>query len=529
MADLVILAAGRGDRAGGPKGLLHREGRPWILSQIDLASNLKLGRIVCVVASRDLAAFRAILEVPLVPRVELVVNPDPERGPFSSLQEGLKVLLTKPPGGAAESPLLATRTRPIFVLPVDVPAPTPQVWRELEVRLQGGAQVTQPEFNGKGGHPVLLAPTLCEKLCALEHPEARRLDHILRELSPWERLRVAVDDPEILMNLNERADWESVAPVTRIDFIGRQAGLLALVEIGIGSLLHALRVPLRGQALSINQCFFLSRAVLAREKFHRSRSEPFLISSVAALLKSLSPMGGRLGPMLAISAQGFLYTLGIWIFGRTLPGAILGSMLSGMWAFLQPLAGAYILFGATFFKAGAGFAEWTSEHFPWLNTDRWILLLVGILSLKALLCTAAAMAAWFMNDQGYANYEKRMKSWAARSMAKTPGPRQTEAPRPLSQAALGALKDLTHPLFLFSLLITGVFLMYAEGDGRRVLVLMLRPLALGFAAFFFLRSAPVDKWLLKMSVRSARSGVFRALEIALRVVRGERPPATKWI
>jgi hypothetical protein len=65
-----------------------------------------------------------------------------------------------------------------------------------------------------------------------------------------------------------------------------------------------------------------------------------------------------MGPGLAISAQGFLYTLGIWIFGRTLPGAILGSMLSGMWAFLQPLAGAYILFGATFFRAGAGFAEW---------------------------------------------------------------------------------------------------------------------------------------------------------------------------
>lgn len=184
--DVVVLAAGRSSRMGEPKGLVSVEGRPWIVRQLDA---LRAHRVVLVLgADRD----RYVREVPdLTARAVVVVNPDPDRGPFSSLQEGLAA---------------ATPGAPVFVLPVDVPAPSRPVWEALDAALGQTAAAAVPRFEGRGGHPVLLGPAFIAHLRAL--PASARLDEELRNLQGLRN--VPVTDPRVRLNLNAPEDWGKV-------------------------------------------------------------------------------------------------------------------------------------------------------------------------------------------------------------------------------------------------------------------------------------------------------------------------------
>ena len=92
--------------------------------------------------------------------------------------------------------------------------------------------------------------------------------------------------------------------------IGKQIASLALIEVGLGSLLHSLKIPLSGHFLSLNQTAFLSRSSFKLN----SKKAPLEISLTASILKSLSPAGKKLTPMLAIAAQGLLFYIGIMIW-----------------------------------------------------------------------------------------------------------------------------------------------------------------------------------------------------------------------
>jgi molybdenum cofactor cytidylyltransferase len=193
-AAVVVLAAGKSSRMGQPKGLQVFAGRPWI--EVQLAA---LGaRRVVVVLGHDHPRYREAvpaLDGGSAPaggdaRVEVVVNHDPDRGPFSSLQVGLAAV-----AGA-----------PAFVLPVDVPAASARVWEALEAALSPDSDAAVPLFEGRGGHPVLLAARFIAVLRARPADDpALRLD---RELAAARLTRVPVLDPRVRMNLNAPGDWE---------------------------------------------------------------------------------------------------------------------------------------------------------------------------------------------------------------------------------------------------------------------------------------------------------------------------------
>jgi molybdenum cofactor cytidylyltransferase len=186
-ADVVLLAAGRSSRMGEPKGLVLFAGRPWIEAQLAALD----GRRVTVVLGHDGARYLEVIP-DLAKRAEVVVNPDPDRGPFSSLQVGLAAVRGSAPA-------------PVFVLPVDVPAASAGVWRALEEALDPGLDAAIPVFEGRGGHPVLLASPFIGRLCSRDpaSPEAR-LDV---ELRLAKARRVPTDDPRVRMNLNAPEDW----------------------------------------------------------------------------------------------------------------------------------------------------------------------------------------------------------------------------------------------------------------------------------------------------------------------------------
>jgi molybdenum cofactor cytidylyltransferase len=171
---------------GEPKGLVNVDGRPWVLWQLDRIARAGTSSVSLVLGADRERYLSALPD--LVSRVRVVVNPEPDRGPFSSLQCGLAV--TSP-------------AAPVFVLPIDVPAAEPSVWRALLDALPPGTDAAVPEMGGRGGHPVLLAPDAVARLRSA--PSSSRLD---AELAAFPRVaRISVADPAIRLNLNAPEDW----------------------------------------------------------------------------------------------------------------------------------------------------------------------------------------------------------------------------------------------------------------------------------------------------------------------------------
>src|SRR5690348_14154593 len=153
----VILAAGQSSRMGRDKALL-----PW--PKIDGASiNLPRGtllsasiralsdhcELVIVVGGANVENLR-----PIVDRcgANLVVNPAPERGQFSSLQVGLREVLNRGRDNA-------------MVTLVDRPPLQDETLSQLVETFRSrphGTWAVIPEFQKKHGHPILIGREMIE-------------------------------------------------------------------------------------------------------------------------------------------------------------------------------------------------------------------------------------------------------------------------------------------------------------------------------------------------------------------------------
>lgn len=122
----------------------------------------------------------------------------------------------------------------------------------------------------------------------------------------------------------------------------KRAAQLSLTEIGLGSLGHGFKIPLTGHVLSLNQLAFLLNAI---NRDVLPKSSTFEISSLAAVMKSFSPAGQKIGPMLSIAMQGFLFWLSTTLLGIGLLGQLLGAVMLSLWAFIQPLITLLMIYG----------------------------------------------------------------------------------------------------------------------------------------------------------------------------------------
>lgn len=209
---VILLAGGKSSRMGSPKGLLTFEDDPWLLFQLKKIKSVGLSRVVVVLgygADNYLETIE-ILKVSLdrwcethllkgesssVINLKVLINKNPEYGPFSSILTGLK--------GFSEQ-------EHVFILPMDVPCPTTSIWFNLfnELAFNDNLKACVPDFSGHGGHPVLLGKGVIKSL--LDVPlssEEARLDFQLSKLSDQEKKRVAVSDPLICYNINTPEDW----------------------------------------------------------------------------------------------------------------------------------------------------------------------------------------------------------------------------------------------------------------------------------------------------------------------------------
>lgn len=189
---VVVLGAGRGRRMGGPKSLMLVEGRAWWMWQNESLRGYGLDAH-WVVSAQVAGSMQVSGNAP----ARAVIG-DGSAPMFASVLLGLAGI--------------EDLTRGVFLLPVDTPAPRISVWR-----LIAACDVpAHPTCGGRGGHPLFLPGEWLEAHLGTMVREAReagvgalghacRLDKFIEGTSR----RVEVDDPAVIVNMNEPADVES--------------------------------------------------------------------------------------------------------------------------------------------------------------------------------------------------------------------------------------------------------------------------------------------------------------------------------
>ena len=202
----LILAAGESSRMGAEKSLL-----PWppvAPGQIPEGSFLSAAirslrphtDLVLVVVGQNETNLAPII---YAHGADLVRNPDPSRGQFSSLQLGLHEILNR------------GRDAAMLTL-VDLPPVSSDTIKLLRERFETAAQrwkwAVVPEYQGKHGHPIVLGRELLEAfLRAPATSNAREVEHTNQEHIEY----VPIDDPLIAININTPEEYAALRQMMR--------------------------------------------------------------------------------------------------------------------------------------------------------------------------------------------------------------------------------------------------------------------------------------------------------------------------
>jgi hypothetical protein len=123
--------------------------------------------------------------------------------------------------------------------------------------------------------------------------------------------------------------------------------LWGLVEISLGSVFHAINLPMTGLALA---AIGLIIALIGRA-FVPKRGSTLFIGVIATILKMFSIGSIIIGPMIGIMAEALLAELMLSLFGK--PGRlafICAAMLGALWTLVQPFVTGLLLFGRDLFS-----------------------------------------------------------------------------------------------------------------------------------------------------------------------------------
>ncbi|HEY4842589.1 MAG TPA: nucleotidyltransferase family protein [Terriglobales bacterium] len=196
----LILAAGESSRMGRDKALL-----PWPPQStktgdtfLSAAIRLFLSHVdeVLVVAGKNQAALAPVV---YANGGALVINPDPERGQFSSLRVGLQEVLNRGRDAA-------------MVTPVDRPPVRAETIEKLQAAFDSATAKRKwaviPEFEGRHGHPILLGrEMLTAFLNAPETSNAREVERANQTAIEY----VAVDDPLVSLNIDTPEQYTALS------------------------------------------------------------------------------------------------------------------------------------------------------------------------------------------------------------------------------------------------------------------------------------------------------------------------------
>lgn len=262
---------------------------------------------------------------------------------------------------------------------------------------------------------------------------------------------------------------------------------LSIIEVFLGSILHGLQIPFAGHFLSVNQGLFLYiNNDEANSKFQSAKMS-FEISMIVAIMKSFSPAGRRLGPMISISAQGFLYAIGTLILGRNFMGQVLSIALLSIWSFIQPLVTFFLIYGSDLIKALSYYQEKLN-----LPKTGFLYIVLWAYLLKVILAILCLFLLKIKGTELFFRYEKFLTS------IKLIPKKDSQKLHPLK----GAIKDTLRPSLLLSYFLMGTFFYFHQKDFAITLWLILRSLSIAFVLFFCLRSPLISEKIEKLAKKN---------------------------
>jgi CTP:molybdopterin cytidylyltransferase MocA len=193
----IILAAGRGERLGGPKALLAwpaagaagtaKPERPLAIAHAEARLDAECGRALVIARQPVVKVLLRYVR----PGIDLLASAaDDVLGPAGSLAVAAARL------GDAEE---------IVVTPADAPPARADTVARLLERLRGGQPAllaVRPRYNGRRGHPVVMRAEVLARYLEPSPPPLR--DH-LRALGE-QCADEDVDDPAVLVDLDRPLD-----------------------------------------------------------------------------------------------------------------------------------------------------------------------------------------------------------------------------------------------------------------------------------------------------------------------------------
>jgi molybdenum cofactor cytidylyltransferase len=176
----IILAAGESRRMGEPKQLLPFTGKTMLQCVMD-AFNVDETLVVL--------GYRADEIAKKIHGARIVPNPNYAQGMFSSVQAGLRAL--------------PTATKLVLLALGDQPRLQSATVKKLIKEITRGILV--PSYSGRQGHPLLFEARYVPEILAMD--EALTLKHFLAN-HPDELTRLVVEDEGVLVDIDDRADYE---------------------------------------------------------------------------------------------------------------------------------------------------------------------------------------------------------------------------------------------------------------------------------------------------------------------------------
>ncbi len=184
----VLLAAGRSQRMGAFKPLLPFGGVSVVEACVAALREAGAGEVVVVVGHRGEEVRAALAHLP---SVRFAVNEETGSEMGVSVARGVGALSDE--AGAA------------LVALVDQPAvPAAEIERLIEARRRSGARLVVPEWQGRGGHPVLVDLAYREELLSLVPEKGLRA---LFDAHHEEVLRLPAGSPYVTRDMDTREDY----------------------------------------------------------------------------------------------------------------------------------------------------------------------------------------------------------------------------------------------------------------------------------------------------------------------------------
>lgn len=191
----IILSAGISSRMGRDKALLDFPGTNDNFLTMQIASLKPHCELVIVVAGANAESLKRFV---YAQAAELVVNPDPARGQFSSLQVGLQAVLDR----GRDKALITHVDR----LPALHETLLRLRQRFVEIERKGQWLVV-PQFAGKHGHPVLAGREMIEAwLQAPISSTGREVEHVHQNRIDY----LDLDDANVTANINTPEEYEDM-------------------------------------------------------------------------------------------------------------------------------------------------------------------------------------------------------------------------------------------------------------------------------------------------------------------------------